>query len=421
MDDPESLLSQATTFLTGGHAAAALPLLRRALQLDPGSGRAHKLMGAAFYMLNEVQKAVPHLQNAANLLPDDFESQSNLAVALFALRRLDELALPLQRAIDLNPNAAEAHYLRAVYWLLLGDFEKGWPEYEWRWQSATRPYPKPNFPGSEWNGQPIPGKRLLLYAEQGFGDAIQFSRYLPILSAQGIFPVLAAPPELLTLLRTLPGQPEVVPWNTHVNYAFHCSLLSLPRLLRTRLETIPANVPYLRVDPSAATQWKSRLQTTGRHRKKIGLAWAGDSRHPHDRTRSCKLTDFAALSAVQADFYSLQKGPASRQAAPAELVVRDLTADLHTFADTAALILNLDLIISVDTAIVHLAGALGKPCWVLLPYAADWRWLHNRTDSPWYPTLRLFRQSTTGDWTGVLSEVVAALNSDVAQESTDGV
>jgi hypothetical protein len=443
-NDPEALLSKAKQLLAGEKAAEALPLLQHAVQLKPNwpdaltelgvalflvnrdtdalqplrsavrlnprLARANKALGATLSRLNEIEQGVPYLQTAADLQPNDFEAQSNLAVALYGLRRLDEMAAPLQRAIELNPNAAEARYLRAAYWLLLGDFERGWPEYEWRWQSATRPYPKPQLPGPEWNGQPISGKRLFVYPEQGFGDTIQFSRYVPILSERGITPVFVGPPELLDLLGTLPGNFELRPLNGRVNYDLHCSLLSLPRLLNTRLETVPASVPYLRADPARVSQWKSRLQGVGRHGMKIGIAWAGDARHPNDRARSCRLLDFAPLSAVEADFFSLQKGPAAGQTPPDGLVVYDLMDEVRTFADGAAFISNLDLVIAVDTAIVHLAGALAKSCWVLLPHAADWRWLHQRTDSPWYPTLRLFRQSKIGDWPGVFGEVVAALN-----------
>jgi hypothetical protein len=286
-------------------------------------------------------------------------------------------------------------------------------------------------PRPQWDGRPLNGQSILIHTEQGFGDAIQFCRYLPFVSARGGRVFLRSRPELVRLLRCLPNI-EIVTNDAPIPQCdTSCSLLSLPLIFKTRLDSIPATVPFLRVEPDLLDAWKRRIdaclgrvenqQTDHNLRNgkdmKIGLAWAGSPTHTRDRKRSIALDRLAPLAQVPGvTFFSLQKnaGGSSLILPPAGMTWIDITAELTDFADTAALISHLDLVISVDTSIVHLAGALGKPVWVLLPFFPDWRWLLDREDSPWYPTVRLFRQKTIGDWTEVIQRVVgdlAALNS----------
>jgi hypothetical protein len=261
----------------------------------------------------------------------------------------------------------------------------------------------------KWDGSDLNGRRILLYGEQGLGDSIQFARYIPMVAQRGGRIVLACQPELVDLLKQIQPLEECVP-NDRVPppHDVYCALLSLPAVLGTRPETIPASVPYLTPDPVKTEFWRKRLE--GETRRKIGLAWAGRPIHPNDRNRSMSLSQLAGLADVpDAAFYSLQKREGSEQAAHAPMPLTDWTSELHDFTDTAALMANLDLIISVDTSVVHLAGALGRPVWVLLPFIPDWRWMFDRTDSVWYPTMRLFRQPALGDWKTPIGKLLEAL------------
>jgi hypothetical protein len=252
----------------------------------------------------------------------------------------------------------------------------------------------------------------LLHSEQGFGDTIQFIRYAPLLARQGARVVVECQPELRSLLRGVEGVQHLLAQGEPLPpFDLHAPLLSLPLAFGTRLGSIPAQVPYLKADPALAEAWRGKVAGDGR-RLKIGLAWAGSPARKGDRQRSVSLSALAPLAAVKgADFYSLQKGPAAEQAKnpPPEMRLMDLTAELKDFADTAALIASLDLVISVDTAVAHLAGAMARPVWTLLEFVPAWRWLLDREDSPWYPTMRLFRQPSRGDWGSVVRRVAEAL------------
>jgi hypothetical protein len=325
-----------------------------------------------------------------------------------------EEAMPcLERAIGLRPDLAIIHWNRAIALLLEGRLTEGWAEAEWRF--AYTPALRRDFPQPAWDGRSdLAGRTILLHAEQGLGDAIQFCRYAPMVAARGGGDrvVLECQPELAALLTTAPGVAQVVRRGDPLPpFELHCPLLSLPHRFGTTLATIPAAVPYLTPDPDKVRAWQSRLAADGPGRK-VGLAWAGSPGHANDRQRSCRLSDFAPLANVPGvTFYSLQLGPTGEQATnpPPGLRLLDPTADLRNFADTAALVANLDLVISVDTAVVHLAGALAKPTWVLLPFNPDWRWLRDREDSPWYPTMRLFRQSERGNWKSTIERVASEL------------
>jgi hypothetical protein len=290
--------------------------------------------------------------------------------------------------------------------LLRGDFSRGWADYEWR-LTTTRTFAQP-----QWDGGPLAGRTILLHAEQGLGDTLHFIRYAERVAAAGGNVVVECQAPLKRLLHdSLERIPVISHGEPLPSFDVHCPLLSLPRLFQTTLESIPARVPYVDANDALAPQWRARLADKDRHLK-IGLVWAGSEAHQNDRNRSIPLATFAPLAqGPNTCIYSLQKGDAARQAAAssAPFPLVDWTSELHDFADTAALIAQLDLIITVDTAMAHLAGALGKPVWALVPHVPDWRWLLDRDDSPWYPTMRLFRQTNPGDWTSVLERVATAL------------
>ena len=318
---------------------------------------------------------------------------------------------------------ADAHFLKGLANLVTGDLARGWAGYEWRHRAPVARLTRREQPRPLWLGDvDLAGKTILLHSEQGFGDSIQFCRYVPLVAARGARVVLEVEQPLCGLMRGLPGVTEIVARKDHAgeplpDHDLHCPLPSLPLAFATKLETIPANGPYLHAPESAMAQWTLRLG--GARGLRIGLAWSGNPNHIRDRERSMPLDHLLPLLNVDASFVSLQK---QLRAGEAELLsragIRDVSDDLHDFTDTAALIAQLDLVITVDTGVAHLAGALGKPVWILVTHAPDWRWLLDRDDSPWYPTARLFRQSDSRDWSDVVARVGAAL---VAFAGTGGL
>ncbi len=305
-----------------------------------------------------------------------------------------------QRAIELRESYAEARHALAMVYLQQGHFEQGWSDYEYRWKLAASPRPYQHRQ-PQWRGESLEGKTILLYTEQGLGDTLQFARYIPMVAKQAGRVYLVCQPALERLFLQWPSVHLLTDLYERLPaYDLHCAVTSLPLAFGTRLDSIPAQVPYLLPDPALAERWSRRLGATGRLR--VGLAWAGNPLHQNDRQRSIALSRLAPPLAQLADrvaFYSLQKGDAAGKGREVpELNLVDLDTELNDFTDTAAAISCLDLVISVDTAVAHLAGALGVRVWTLLAFASDWRWLLDRTDSPWYPTMRLFRQRTAGDW-----------------------
>ena len=334
------------------------------------------------------------------------------ALTLHDMLRFEAALECYDRVRALQPDFVDAHYNKSLCRLLTGDLVRGFATHEWRWETAQHRSFKRDFKQPLWTGgEDIAGKTVLLHAEQGFGDTIQFCRYAPLVAARGARVVLEVQEPLFALMTGLQGvaelraRGEVLP-----DFDLHCPLLSLPRAFATRLETVPATVPYLRAAPEKTAHWGERLGVKARPR--IGLAWSGRPTHKNDHNRSIELAVFLQIFAgIEADLVSLQR---EMRDADAELLrtrggVVHFGADLKDFADTAALIVNLDLVVAVDTSVVHLAGALGKPVWVLLPFIPDWRWLLDRPDSPWYPTARLFRQDDSRQWDGVIARVNAAL------------
>ena len=340
------------------------------------------------------------------------------------LNRPDDALVSYDRAIALKPDYAKAHFNRSLALLLKGNFADGWEEYEWRWKGGARGVKPRKFECPQWRGENLAGKTIFLYPEQGYGDTIQFLRYVPLVASRGGHVILEVPPPLLRLAERLQGAAQVFASGAAAPAAdFFCPLLSLPRAFSTTVATIPGEVPYLVADRTAIAAWRRRLAVLEGLR--VGLVWAGSPRpnQPEanriNRRRSITLGHFANLADVPGvSLVSLQKDQAASQtrSPPPGLFVHDWTDELGDFADTAALIEALDLVISVDTSVVHLAGALGKPVWLLNRFDTCWRWLLDRDDSPWYPTLRQFRQPRRGDWDSVIMDVLAALTRLVLEQ-----
>jgi len=394
-----------------GDAARALAGYDRALALKPDYAEAHNNRGFALESAGKLDEAAAEYDCALRLKPRNAEAWNNRGGLLQAQGRLSEAAGCFDRAVALKPDFAIAHYNRALISLLEGDLEAGFRGYEWRWGFL----PKRSFPMPRWRGEPLAGQRILLHAEQGLGDAIQFLRYVPKVAAAGGEVVLEVSKPLMRLARELPDVQHVVQLGESLSECgWHCPLMSLPLAFGTRLDSIPARTPYLRI-PEAAWRKADRLNWSGTCLR-VGLVWAGNPNHRKDRQRTIPFHLLETLSVVRGvEYFSLQLGPSADQPCRSgNGWIADLTTGIEDLADTAALLNRLDLLISVDTAVAHLAGALGVPAWVLLPFAPDWRWLTGGADSPWYPSLRLFRQRQPGDWAPVLDEVRAALAETVA-------
>jgi tetratricopeptide (TPR) repeat protein len=374
---------------------------------EPNHLHALNEAGGLHMRLGSPQSALACYERALSLAPGTVELLVNRGTALRVLNRDADALASFTEAAALQPDFAEARWNASLIRLRQGDFASGWKDYEWRWRKADWRARRRNFSASPWLGDaPIAGRTILLHAEQGFGDTMQFIRYAPLVARLGARVVLECPAELTRLLRNADGVDQIVARGDALPaFDFHCPLLSLPLAFTTELATVPANVPYLQSQPEQAAKWRGRLPQSGRLR--VGICWAGSREHASDRGRSIPLDRFASiLSASGLDFVSLQKEVSSAQGA----VLRDhgvfqLGQEFVDFADAAAVIAMLDLVISVDTAVAHLAGAMGRAVALLLPFSPDFRWMLNRTDSPWYPTMRLFRQSILGDWDGVIERL----------------
>jgi predicted O-linked N-acetylglucosamine transferase (SPINDLY family) len=374
------------------------------------SPAAHITIGIQLWKSRRYDEGLAAFRFGLEAGPEHPNAHHNLAVALRNYNRLDESAYHFERALALEPDRLDSRQGLAELWLTRGDFERGWRQYEVRHHLPTGSLP---FPHLRWKGEPLNGRTIALVDEQGLGDTIQFARYAPLVAAQGAKVVVVCNPNIAKLLAMVPEVSRVVPRGQVVrDYDFHFPMMSLPWAFRTTLDSVPAEVPYIRVPAAATERWREALgPKTG---LRVGIVWAGNPEHQHDRERSIPPGELAAFAQVQQQasitFYSLQKPPVGRHAAgPLPLPHVNLAERLVDLTDTAAVIMNLDLVITADTSIAHLAGALGRPVWVLLPFACDWRWLLERDDSPWYPTMRLFRQPQFFDWGAVVRRVVDEL------------
>ena len=417
LNHPEAHLNMGVVLTEQGKIDQSIEHFQTALKLNPNYGAAHSNLGVILLKQERLDEAIDCFQKAIDTGIQHADIYYNYGVALAGLMRLDEAIGFYQRSIELQPQHVDAHFNLSQALLTQGKFARGWQEYEWRWQ---RQMAEPrNFSQPLWDGSPLSGRTLLIHAEQGFGDTIQFIRYVNLItfdrtSVDRI--IVECPPTLIRLLETLDRTVQLIATGDPLPpFDIHAPLLSLPKILNTTLESIPAQVPYLR-SPSTSLPVifdRDRINIG----LKIGIVWASGqlSDHPDSirmyRSKSCSLELFTDLLKIDGiTLYSLQIGKDALARSQTQIPIVDLSPQIHDFADTAALISNLDLIITVDTSIAHLAGALAKPVWVLLPFAADWRWLAKRQDCPWYPTIRLFRQSISGDWLSVFEQIRHAIS-----------
>lgn len=422
-------LNQGNVLLQKGDLQGALEAFRTAITYKPDYAGAYYNIGNALLGNGQFDEAAASYRLALDIQPDYAEVHCSLGVALKELGQLDDAISCFRSALNFNPDLVEAHLNLGSLLLSQGRYIEAWPEYETRHNpnySGRQSIP-PDLPFPRWQGEPLSGKSLLVWPEQGFGDEIQFARYFTMLKTLGVscLTVVCKQP-VEALLKEIDGVDAVIPISDTASLPFHdywSFPLSLPMHFSTTVETIPAKLPYLNVPPERYQQWRHRLPAGG---LKIGLVWKGSAGHKNDANRSLPNLSilFPLWSEPGVTFISLQKGAGEDEAAtpPAGQPMLHLGSDIADFADTAAIVAQLDLVICIDTAIAHLAGALNKPCWVLLPaVGVDWRWLQERTDSPWYPgVMRLFRQTRPGDWPATINEVALALRT-WARQHRDGV
>jgi tetratricopeptide (TPR) repeat protein len=437
-----------------GRQEEALESYRTALKLDPNYTDAHFSLGSALQELNRLDEAVLSFDNAISLKPDYFEAYLNRGILLHdlarysealanydqvvalkpdyagafnnrgntlkALRRFDEALASYGKAQTLEPDGADAHWNEAILRLLTGDFERGWIKSEWRLKSNSLGMRKRHFEQPTWLGEEsVDGKTILVHTDQGFGDTIQFCRYVPLLAGLGARVIIEAEEPLHQLLASLAGlsgcvsKGEIAP-----HFDMQCPMLSLPLAFGTRIGSMPCSIPYLSTSPTKLRLLEAQLWP--KHRPRIGVVWSGSPKHQNDRNRSIPLDTFAPVFDVAATFVSLQKDLRAddRVVLAGHHDILNFGPSMESFDDTAALISQLDLVISVDTSVAHLAGALGIPVWIMLPFDPDWRWLFDRDDSPWYPTARLFRQPNHRDWSSVVHRVQDALRQFVRWQHT---
>ncbi len=400
-DYAEAYNNLGLTLQDQGEMDGALDCYQTALALQPDSADTLYNLGRALQHQGLLETAMDQYRQVIQIRPNFADAFYNWGCALDRLGRYPEAIEKHGQAVRIHPNYVEAHVNRAMLLLLIGDYPAAWKEYEWRrlrkdWQAANRVYP--TLP--RWDGGDLPGGTILVQAEQGFGDTLQFARFLPMVKARCSRLILEAPPELASLLKTIPSVDEIAPQQmdhtTKIDCAIH--LMSLGGIFGVTLDSIPWTGPYLQIQTQRMTQFQNRIPVGG---IRVGIAWSGNPAHPENKDRSCDLHHFEPLAAIPSvRLFSLQKGAAADrlQEKPAGMEVMDLGPMLHDFTDTAAAIMTLDLIISVDTALVHLAGALGRPVWTLRYHAPYWVWGLQGRHTPWYPSMRVFRQQQPGGW-----------------------
>ncbi len=448
-DYAEAYNNLGSSLLELGKPGEAVEYLNKAISLKPDNAESYNNLGIAFLKLGKPDEAVEYHNKAISLKANFAEAHNNLGTALMEQCKFDAAIISHKKAIELKPDYAEAynnlgavlkesgepleaiekyklateldpHYVQAhlnmAFALLLTEnFRKGWQEYEWRLRVKGQTPKTTRKP--MWNGSSLNGRSILVSTEQGLGDSIQFIRYIPMVKKQGGRVIVECQQSLRRLFKNCDGIDEIKKITSDaessIQFDVHVPLLSLPGIFDVTMDLIPSNGPYIKSDPVLISKWRTKLDYDNNF--KIGIVWAGNPEHKNDSNRSCSLKNFAHLTDIRGlTLFSLQKGPASVESnnPPGDMKIINLTNELNDFAETAAVIDNLDLIISADTSVAHLAGAIGKPVWVLLPFVPDWRWFLKRNDSPWYPNMRLFRQHKPHDWQGVFEQVKKALISN---------
>jgi len=414
-NSPLALHQKGVVLFRAGHHQAAAEMVERAIELSPEAINFRRSLCPIYERLGRYDEALRIGREALEGDGDDLQTLHNLAVVHYRRLELDESIACAGRALTLDPGAAGPHFQLAEALLLRGEFAHGWEEYEWRFKIAGAPPLMPPTEQPQWDGAPLHEAKLLLIADQGLGDSIQFCRYIPKVIERCPHVVVVADPLLHPIIRQVNSEVDLVDrWEECPQFAAYSALSSLPRVFGTRLDTIPRELAYLHAEPRRTATWRARLDDlmpSGFRR--VGIAWAGRPTHNNDLNRSMRLGEFAPIAALEGvALLSLQKGEGRK--AIAEYYGRaplfNLGAEVDDFLDTMSIIDLLDIVVTVDTAIAHLAAAMGKPVWILLPLAPDWRWLLERADSPWYPSARLFRQRSAGDWSGVMRDVAKALS-----------
>ena len=405
-----------STVLEGlGHVREALECLTALITLNPADINNLKYLGAFHFRQGNFHEGYLCFHKMMEANPSDTVSQSNAAIMLHSNGQTAEAVDLLRQCLSTEPNDPEFNTSIGKMLMMLGRLEEGHKHYRWRWKSDAMKHATRGFAAREWRGENVTGKTVLIYGEQGFGDSLHYCRYVPMVAALGARVVLDVPEPLVRLMTTLKGIDKVIASGQPLPYFDYCiAVMDLPDIFKTRVETIPAATPYLFAHPADIAEWQKNLVLAGQT-KKVGLAWAGNPRlqHPYDispldRRRSVPIEQLASIVTLPGlTFYGLQKW---HGAIPAGMPIIDLMPLCHDFADTAALISQLDLVVTVDSSIVHLAGALGKPVWLLNRSDTCWRWFDKREDSPWYPTLRIFRQKQPNDWRDVLHALKMALD-----------
>jgi tetratricopeptide (TPR) repeat protein len=397
-----------------GKSKKAVASFRKALEINPNFFQGWFQLGLLLTKTDSMDHAISCLLTAVEICPDDVEACTELAIVLIAQGDIDAAITYFDKALAIRPNHPVARWNRSVAHLLSGNFNKGWKDFDWRQRLPGQQIPAfKDAENNRWDGGSFADKRLLIYSEQGLGDTLQFVRYLPTVKALGGTVILGTYKPLLPLLKNFDGIDHLVelPANSclSLSYDLYLPIMSLPVVFHTTPETIPSQIPYLVADPLKIAAWRHRFSNQS---FKVGIVWKDSPDPANDRQRSCQLEQFLPLMKIpDIQWYGLQKGAGAEEVDQLEsqFMIDNLGEEPGDFCDTAAVLENVDLLISVDTAVVHLAGAMGKNVWTLLPFAPDWRWQLDREDSPWYPTMRLYRQPASGDWGPVFEKVAADL------------
>ncbi|HSY02845.1 MAG TPA: tetratricopeptide repeat protein [Acidobacteriaceae bacterium] len=395
--------------------AQAEACFRETLAMDAERAEHYNSLGNALFQQRRNDEAEACYRMALEVDRDYAAVHTNLANVLMRQSSRAEMIRHYERALELDPKSAGGHYNLALAYLRQGRYAEGWPAHEWRWDFRELRLRRRHFAAPQWRGEKLNGETILLHAEQGLGDTLQFVRYAPLVAERGGRVVLEVQPRLVRLLQGLPSVSRVVGRGEPLgDFAWHCPLMSLPLAFGTTVDTIPRRVPYVRADEEEVRAARQRWTGTG---LRVGIAWAGNPQYRSDEQRSMPLLALLPLAGVPGiTWFSLQMGTACGQMRTVgeRFPLIDASSTSRDLAETAALVATLDLVITVDTSVAHLAGAMGVPLWVVLPHLADWRWMEERVDSPWYPGARLFRQSAPGDWTGAVERMRGELESRIS-------
>jgi hypothetical protein len=405
----EALNNLGVALQSQGMVAEAAAALRIAIQIKPGYAEAHSNLGNALKDQGNLDAAVACYQRAVQIDPNFFDAYNNLGNGLRAQGKLASSVSCYEQAMKLKPDNPQIRLSRAMSWLQMGDFERGWAEFEWRLK--CKEYAIPVFEQPRWDGGALEGQTILLYADHGLGDTLQFIRYAPLVQERGGRVVVACQKKIARLLASCPGVEQVVVERSQIpEFAVYAPLMSLPLIFRTTLSSVPTRVPYLKAEAEAIGRWRAELDTSGGF--KIGVAWQGNPQYRRDRERSYRLAELETVAQVSGvRLLSLQGiyGLEQLEEVKYRFAVTNLGEKLSDFMDIAAVMRSLDLVITPDTSLVHLAGALGVPVWLAVSFAPEWRWLDHRSDSPWYPSMRLFRQKKWDEWGDVFERMTDEL------------